>query len=194
MGGPLSDEMVSENGVWILIVMGFHTAWEATSIAIKAENSTSWLSMCQAAACCAPLPTRGRLMHHLTTSRWDRVVTVSTMRALPLSSRLRLRHLASATNTQPTILVEDDGNRLIRIIDGRGPKQTARRETQLSEDNPPTTARSVLHVVCFSSSRLPGTTTLRGPEMLPCDKFHDPPTVQREKRKHISEALSRTAC
>ena len=46
----------------------------------------------------------------ITTSRWNRMIMVSTTRALPLSSQYRLRHSPSSTTNR---LVEDKGSRCL---------------------------------------------------------------------------------
>ena len=51
---------MSDNGVWIWIVTGFHRSWEATSVVIKPKTASNR----GADACCATLPTRARLRHH----------------------------------------------------------------------------------------------------------------------------------
>ena len=102
-GGNFSDLFVSEDGVWIWVVMGFHRLWEATSVVEnKPKAVVQPASICQATGvllllvvlCYPPARASG-----ITTSRSDGIVMVSTTRALPLSSQLRLRHSPSSTTT-----------------------------------------------------------------------------------------------
>ena len=123
-GGPYSDVFVSDNGVWIWIVTGFHRSWEATSVVIRRKQQykphlfAKQKVYSSVAACCTTLPTGAP---SASPRRWDRILMVSTTRALPLSSQLRLRHSPSSATT---CLVEDEGSRRLgkdvgKIDDGR---------------------------------------------------------------------------
>ena len=67
-GGLLADKIVSENGVWISFVRGFHRPWEGTSVVTSRkqqyETHPSAKQTTVSTACCAALPTRARFRHH----------------------------------------------------------------------------------------------------------------------------------
>ena len=96
----------------------------------------------------------------LTTSRWDRIVMVTTTRALPLSSQSRLHH---SPNTRHTLLLR------ARICRGRGQPATvcdiyvvdARNRRERGEKQP---SSREAHIPCFPSAHLQSLTCV-------CAKF-----------------------
>ena len=137
--GPVSDETVPENGVWICVMTGFHTSSEETSVAMrrqqreyKTQEDASaeeakfitdvlvLLPLCSATHSHTP---RGTI-----TNRWDRTVKVRTTRFSPLYSQSRLRHMP---NAQHTLVVNDEDSHRLRHADDVQDRRE-RRERQPS--------------------------------------------------------------
>ena len=71
----------------------------------------------------------------LNTSRWDRIVMVTTKRDLPLSSQSRLQHSPKKRHALLLVVVEDEDSRRLRhvVVAARDRRERARRQPSSRE-------------------------------------------------------------